>query len=392
MKVLRVTSLGYENGGVETGILLLQKPLEDLGCEIKVLSSNLHPERAHFNDFEFDALENQPFFLRFFYRAFFPKPLTALKRVLKEYEPDVVHIHTMVGLSASVLFALKKYPTVVTVHQPEDYTASIILETFPSHFFTGSVRALKNLTPLGFLHYIYHRYVSSTLYAIGFKYVDAFVTLSRYMQSQLEKDGIHSTYVPNFAKLFRFTEIDEHKKNLLYVGRLEDFKGCEFLIQAMSKITHAVPDAKLSIAGTGQQEAYLKKLVHELQLEGRIEFLGHKGPGEIEELFRLSTLVVVPSLSEPFGKVGIEAMSAGRPVIGARTGGIPEWLADGETGYLVPPGDSDAIADKVIPLLQDAALCKRMAYAARTRAETFSIESHAKKMFELYNNVSETYK
>ena len=98
--------------------------------------------------------------------------------------------------------------------------------------------------------------------------------------------------------------------------------------------------------------------------------------------------MVLPSVwPEAFGKVGIEVMSVGRPVIGTDVGGISEWLVDGKTGRLVPPRDSKAIAVTVNAIFSDHTIFQEMSINARKQAERFSIEAHAQAVVEVYSSL-----
>ena len=96
----------------------------------------------------------------------------------------------------------------------------------------------------------------------------------------------------------------------------------------------------------------------------------------------------MPSIwAEPFGKVGIEAMSVGRVVVASDVGGVSEWLEDGKTGYLIQPESSEEIAEKIIKLLKHEDLLKKMSVNAAERAKDFTIEKHASEIMEVYKSV-----
>lgn len=392
MKILRITGFGYESGGVENGIILLQPILKKMGHTVKILTGNSQPGASHFSDFEFEALEHQPGILKLLYRSFYPQSFFALKKVLKEYKPDIVQIHSVSQISPSILFLLKNYPTVMTVHQSEDFSKEALIWSFPKKFFKGDIYEKNSLTIKGWFHYMYHRYINGPIYRLGFKNVDAFVAFSQYMQLELEKDGIESFHIPNATRLFDYVPLDSDSKIVAYVGRLEKVKGVDYLIKSISEVKAMVPKIKLIVAGIGDHEAALKDLVTELHLEDNVNFIGQQNRDQLYELYKKSSVIIVPSIwPEPFGKVGIEAMSVGRPVIASNVGGISEWLTDGETGYLVPPADPNAIAKNIIKLLSDPQLLHTMSLKSRKRAEDFSIEAHAEKIIRLYEDVIEKH-
>jgi glycosyltransferase involved in cell wall biosynthesis len=122
--------------------------------------------------------------------------------------------------------------------------------------------------------------------------------------------------------------------------------------------------SRLLISGIGPELDRLKALATKLRIETRVDFLGGEPPPN--RLYGRSRVVVVPSMwPEPFGLVGPEAMSHGVPVIANRVGGIPEWLVDGEAGYLVKAGDTAGMASRIAELLEDSALAARLGRRAR---------------------------
>ena len=395
MRILRITSLGYESGGAENSMVLLTPVLKRMGHNVKILSSDAGKDVPHFSDYEFPALESQPFLLRIFYRAWYPHSYRALKKVLRTYKPDIVQLHTMYSVSPSVLFLLKNYPTIVTVHGAEEYVSHLLTWSYPRHFFKKSAELFdaQHLNIRGRIHALYNTCVVRPIYRYAFKYVDAFLVMSRYMQEKLHEEGIESVCIPNATQLFPYTPIDGTRRNVLYVGRLEKIKGVQYLLQAMPRVLEVEPLVTLTIAGEGEYREVLEDLVRELGLEKNVTFVGHKMRDELRELYEYATVVAVPSIwPEPFGKVGIEAMSVGRPVIASDVGGISEWLKDKETGFLVPPKSSEAIAEKILTLFGDPDLLSQFSEQSAHHATQFSIEAYASRVVELYEQLRVNYK
>jgi len=150
------------------------------------------------------------------------------------------------------------------------------------------------------------------------------------------------------------------------VGRLSAEKGHRFAIAAMPQILAHTPGARLLIVGSGPLEAELKGLVAGLGLTGCVDFLGFVQ--EVRTAYAVMDLLLVPSLSEAFSLVTVEGMMMELPVVGARTGGIAEIVLDGETGVLVPPGDSAALAEACQGLLSRPEVAKEMGRRGRRRA------------------------
>lgn len=162
------------------------------------------------------------------------------------------------------------------------------------------------------------------------------------------------------------------RKVLLTVGRLaasERLKGVDEVIQALPKITGAVPDAVYVIVGDGDDRARLEELVTKNNLSDRVVFAGLVSDEELIGFYKKCDLFLMPSRQEGFGIVFLEAMAFKKPVIGGNHGGTPEVIVENETGFLVQHGDVDALADRIIRLLRDPDLCRRMGEAGRRRVE-----------------------
>ena len=145
---------------------------------------------------------------------------------------------------------------------------------------------------------------------------------------------------------------------ILYAGRLEVEKGFPYLLEALA----ALPGTgRLLVAGDGTQRAIYEAMAQELGVGARVSFLGWLDEQTLNQVLRQCSLVAMPSIfPEPFGKVGIEALMQGRPVVASDVGGISDWLEDGVNGLLVRPADSPALAAKINQLLHDEVLRTRM--------------------------------
>jgi glycosyltransferase involved in cell wall biosynthesis len=149
------------------------------------------------------------------------------------------------------------------------------------------------------------------------------------------------------------------------VGRLSREKGHRFLIAAMPEILAREPEAQLLIVGAGPLESELRAEVEALDLSKRVRFLGHVQ--DVERTLSLMDVLVVPSLSEAFSLATVEGMMMELPIVGSRTGGIAEIVLDGETGLLVPPGDSAALARACQYLLSNPDVRWQMGQRGRRR-------------------------
>jgi glycosyltransferase involved in cell wall biosynthesis len=170
---------------------------------------------------------------------------------------------------------------------------------------------------------------------------------------------------------------------LLCVGRLIPVKGHLVLLRALAQARARVPGLVLEVAGQGPLEPALKAYARELGLSDAVRFLGFVSP--VQRAIEDAAIVVVPSLGEGFGMVALEAMERARPVIASAVGGLPEIVADGETGFVVPAGDAEALADAMVALAADLPRAAAMGEAGRKRAiESFTEERSTSGIETLY--------
>ena len=168
---------------------------------------------------------------------------------------------------------------------------------------------------------------------------------------------------------------------LLFVGRLRIRKGVEVLLEALARLVESAggpgTEARLAIAGDGEHRAALEERVRELGLGEQVEFLGRRSAAEVRSLLAAARALVVPSIYEGMPLVVLEAMEAGAPVVASRVSGIPEVVADGETGWLVPPEDPEALAAALREVLADPAEAARRGRAGRRRLDERHRPAHA---------------
>jgi glycosyltransferase involved in cell wall biosynthesis len=181
---------------------------------------------------------------------------------------------------------------------------------------------------------------------------------------------------------------------VLYAGAIVPEKGFQLLVDAL-RLLEAQRRPLLLVAGSlglwrsslGHAPEAIQYHENALRAAQAIQarFLGLVAHRDMPEVYAACDCFICPSIwNEPFGNVNIEAMSAGRPVIASRVGGIPETIADGHTGILVPPGDPRALAAAIARLGDDRELRTRMGHAARERAKRFSWEATATQLEGVY--------
>ena len=162
-----------------------------------------------------------------------------------------------------------------------------------------------------------------------------------------------------------------------YLGRLKKYKGVHLVIRAFAAMHH--PTAMLEIAGAGDYRSALERLAASLDLGARIRFLGRIDETEKLALLRRAWALVFASPKEGWGITNLEAAASGTPVVASNSPGIRESVSDGETGFLVPHGDIQAMAAAMSQLAHDPALVTRLGIQARGFAETFTWQRAAEE-------------
>lgn len=221
-----------------------------------------------------------------------------------------------------------------------------------------------------------------------------FIMIGRYSLKRADKVRVISTATEKlvrensahteFYKFPTFTDIDMFKAEadtsfrpvIMYAGWLYYLKGLQFLIEAWSRLQHKYPDFKLLIVGDGPYRNDLIDLARKHNIKN-IEFTGWKPLEETKNYMRHCYVFTLLSLSEGLGRVLIEAAMLRKPAIGSRVDGIPDIIQDGETGYLIEPGNVDELTKKLDKLLGNPELARIMGEAGRKFVEDkFSTEKY----------------
>jgi glycosyltransferase involved in cell wall biosynthesis len=228
---------------------------------------------------------------------------------------------------------------------------------------------------------------------------DRFLTVSQYSAATLHAPPAKTRVVYGGAdpSAFRPGPADD-RAGVLFVGRLTPHKGVDVLLRALPR------DAELSIAGTaghdrGQPARDYPERLRELAAGRHVRFLGPVDDADLAALHRRAAVFVLPSvartcygrqvgISELLGLSVLEAMASATPVVASRIGGVPEVVVDGETGFLVEPGDVEALHDRIASLLSDRRLARRLGDNARAAVlARFTWEACAQRCLAAYREL-----
>ncbi len=191
------------------------------------------------------------------------------------------------------------------------------------------------------------------------------------------------------------------KRFILFVGRIDPVKGIDTLLKAMgivkTKLEHPQDVELLVIGGDINHSTHskdsemskLKQLTAELGIKNMVTFMGSQRQDHLPHFYSAAEVCVLPSRYESFGMVALEAMACGTPVIASKVGGLPSFIQDDTTGFLVPEGDEKSLAEKILSLLNRPSLKDSMGIQARIRAKELSWQNIAGQMLSLYQSLSE---
>ncbi|HEY4554687.1 MAG TPA: N-acetyl-alpha-D-glucosaminyl L-malate synthase BshA [Bacillaceae bacterium] len=173
--------------------------------------------------------------------------------------------------------------------------------------------------------------------------------------------------------------IKPNEKVIIHVSNFRAVKRVPDVVKSFSEIAKRI-QAKLLLVGDGPEMAGVCKLVNELGLTEQVAFLGRQD--HLEELYSISDLMLLLSEKESFGLVALEAMACGVPSIGTNIGGIPEVLEDGYNGYICELGDTHAVAEKALRLLNDESLLRKFSRQAELTAKRRFCSSDIVRSYE----------
>ncbi|PKL12507.1 MAG: hypothetical protein CVV52_09775 [Spirochaetae bacterium HGW-Spirochaetae-8] len=369
MRILFLNTTGGFLGGVEQNIALAAQGLTARG-HICMFASF---KRSGVGQERFDAL----------FASVWDLVATPIAEVVAQTRPEVIYVHKLETLQP-VLAAAQGCRVVRMVHDHDLYCPRKHKYYFHNHKICTHKAGLRCYADLAFLE----RGPQGLRYAsIGAKLkelrgnlkVDALIVGSSYMKQELLRNGfdeasIH-TVPPCVAPSSQPLRPLPLEPSVLYVGQLIRGKGVDTLLEAYALLPHDLRyRAHLHIIGAGNDRQRLEDIVKARGIDDTVLFHGWVSHDELAQYYDGATLLAVPSRwPEPFGMVGVEAMLRERPVVACRVGGIPDWLVDGETGFLVPPDDPARFSDRMQALILDKDMAIAFGKAGRLVAlERFS--------------------
>ncbi len=321
-------------------------------------------------------------------------------KVIQTEKPDLIHIHD-IGNPQIAKIALRFAPVLQSVFNHSFYcpggqkylpSMRVICEKklglgcFSSAFSTHCNSVRPNVLFLSYLRSHRMMQLNRDL---------QFLVLSQYQFDELIKNGCppeNIQILSPFTDIPQVSEMQEEtpEKILLFTGRITKQKGLTALLKAVKSIQSSF---RLIVDGDGPALEEAKIFAREAGLNNKVSFVGWASPADHSQNYRKASVVIVPSLwPEPFGMVGIEAMSYGKPVVAFDVGGIPEWLEEGKTGFLIPSGDLKQMAEKIEILLNQPDLSFLMGQEGKKKVEAeFSRGIFTSRLLKIYEKALATH-
>lgn len=244
---------------------------------------------------------------------------------------------------------------------------------------------------------IYLRWLFKKQYLkLIFKHASMVIALTEDMRREIrEICDRQVVVVPNGVDLNQFEnvsgkdirrqlEISVGRKVIVFVGRLHPIKGLGYLVRAMKLVKERNKDAVLVMVGGGEEKGRLEKLAADLGLLEDIRFVDSVASEEVPRFLMASDVFVLPSMSEGFPNVILEAMACGLPIVATRVGGLPEIIEDGKNGLLVEPGNPEQIAGSILQLLGDDRVREKISENNREKVKNYDWERVIDKLEEIY--------
>lgn len=311
----------------------------------------------------------------------------SISKVFEKYQPDIIHLQDPVFISQALTTEAfkKKIPVIATQHSSLAFPLSYL----------GLPKILKKWT---------EEIMKKSLALFYNKYVKIVITPSNFIKNEVLKWGVKIPVeiISNGInlKIFKtgrvgleflkeyYLEDFISKPIVLYAGRIDKDKNLEVLIEAIPLVLKEV-EANFLFLGSGDIKEELEQKIKIMGLTSNVRFVGPIQPLDLDlpEFYQLASLFVIPSFIEAQSLVTMEAMASGLPVVASNGGALPELVKDNENGFLINPFSKEEFAQKIITLLKDNNLRKRMGKKSLEIIENHSVENTFKKLEKLYLDI-----
>lgn len=298
---------------------------------------------------------------------------------MKRFRPDIIHTHTFSTIGFGAVYAAWRLgvPLVGTDHTfPADYLHYMKLD-YP--LFRSAAKY--------FAAWYYNRCQFVT--APGGAIIHELRAYGFHRHTKVISNSIPpSLFRPLKGRSALKKKYHIREKAVLLFGRIAIEKNLDFALDIFKEVLHET-DADLVVLGDGPHRSALEKKSREEGIESHVRFLGTLRGEELAEVINATDVYLITSTSDTQSMTTLQAMACGLPVVGANAGGIPEYVHDGKTGYIVSPIDMAGYIRKVIDLLKDVAKARKLGEAGSESVAAYLPEHIAKEFEEIYTKCYE---
>lgn len=401
MKVLIINKFLYRKGGAEAVALDMGELLRRHGHDVIFWGmKNAKNEPFEHSDLWVDEIDlNAAWNIRTWFRIVgkvlysFEAKRKVRQLIMRTGKPDIVHVHNFAHqISPSILDVFKEQhiPVVMTMHDYKLVCSAYTLLAkgklcsacaWGRHwncFLAGCVKGSRLKSLLNTIEMLLHHKILGI-----YKNIAIFISPSLFLKDKVQAMGLKGPieFLPNFVDVKDYLpQYEPTEKSICFVGRLSIEKGVMTLIKAVKGL-----DVTLKIIGEGPIKAVLENFVLTQQMTN-VRFLGHGAGDFVKKEMASAMFIVAPSQwYENNSRSVIEALAMGKPVIGARIGGIPELVIDEETGYLFESGNEKDLKEKIERLAGDPVMMERMGRAGRVFVEQhLNADGYFEKLMKIY--------
>ncbi|MBQ9171580.1 glycosyltransferase [Candidatus Saccharibacteria bacterium] len=318
-------------------------------------------------------------------------PARQIKKIMKAFKPDVVHVQVSDPIGLSVVSYARKMnvPVVTTEHnQPEVFTE-------PLHM----PKLIKKPVDAMLSSYFYSRQKKSDFVTMPTKQAIDNLILSRKKEFKVPvaavSNGVDlSNFKPGKAsdEIYEKYKIRKNVPTVVYVGRVDPEKKVGLVVDAFSKVLEKLPEAQLVVVGDGVDRLRIEQNVKKLGALKSIRILGRVLQPDLYELYRVGDVFATASEIETQGIVLIEAAASGLPLIAVNAGAVSEVCITGKNGFLCEPKNVEQISDSIYNILSDKELQKKYSKASLEIAAEHDLEKTIDKFLNIYSRVIKTTK
>lgn len=371
--------------GVVTSISSLKEAYERKGHEVYVFA----PRVEDYVDQEKNVFRYRSVNLTSKVKYPLPIPLSfRVKKIITEFNPDIVHIHHPFLLSSVAIMYGKRLgiPKILTLHTQYEQYAHYV-SPIPERLTQEAIKMI--------------------IHNLSYK-IDCITTPSESMRELIRSYGVKNRIeiIPNAIHLISFKEDDvfkrteikkkynlkEDDKIILFVGRVASEKSIDKIIKALAIIKKRdISKVKLLIIGDGPAMDELKQLARTLKIEKDVIFAGTVSYEEIRHYYKMAYVFTIASTTETFGIVTIEALASRVPVLAVKAPGAVDILTDGVDGLLVD-NDVEKFANALEKIIREPELREKLSRGALKTSEKYSIDTISERMLNLYREVIEIEK